>query len=68
MNYMLVDAIAHLNAAKVGACTCRTKSPKWFLHQNDCRYRRIVLALDLIKLAQSDTGEYPKTTHKEKKA
>lgn len=37
--------------AAIGSCTCNTKSPELIWHAPDCRYVKIMMALENVEIA-----------------
>lgn len=37
--------------AAIGSCTCNTKSPELLWHAPDCRYAKIMMALENVEIA-----------------
>lgn len=49
-----------LIGAAIGSCTCNTKSPDLMWHAPDCRYAKIMMALENVEIASRSTA--PATT------
>jgi len=45
-----------LIAASLGSCTCNTKSPELIWHAPNCRYVTLMMALENVEAALSDTS------------
>jgi hypothetical protein len=46
---LLLEAHKSLVAAAIGACSCGTKTPESDYHTADCRYLKIMSALECIE-------------------